>query len=357
MRGTQMKKLTNWIKVHQLISFFVFAFLITWGLGYSYWAVMKEGQFLMAPLVFSATCGPALAGLLIKAMTCSHPPSGNRWIAWAVFLSVWIFVTILFLAHFAFINGAPLSPMMIGVVIISVVPVAFITSVTYTRFPLVRRLQPSLSGTRSALWWILIALILIPSLSLISVAVSPLLGRSAISFSNFPATGITLIGWIALKFLYQFFFFNGTGEEVGWRGFALPRIQVRVSPLIASLVLSLFWVPWHLFLWLAEGQPIQTWSYWGLSYMIHIPAGVIVCWLYNRSQGSVLVAGIAHAAANTALALFRNLDSTVLALPLYAFVVVIIFVDHMWRKLPNDHPAVYQEIVPSMLTDHRQVAT
>jgi len=339
-----MKKLTNWIKEHQIISFFVITFLITWGLGFSFWAVMKQGKFLLAPLVFVATCGPALAGIIIEVITGSHTSSGNRRTAWVLFFAVWILTAIVFLTHHAFINGASLSPMMIAVVSISVVPVAFIISMTYSRFPLVRRFQPSLPKVQGAVWWVLLALILIPSLSLISVVINPLLGRSSFSFSNFPATGTTLVGWIALKFLYQFLFFNGTGEEVGWRGFALPRMQSRVNPLIASLLLSLFWVPWHLFIWLAEGQPIQTWSYWALSYMIHIPAGVIICWLYNRSKGSVLVAGVAHAAANTALALFMNLDTTVLALTLYAFVVVIVVVDRMWRKLPKDHPAVYQDV-------------
>jgi membrane protease YdiL (CAAX protease family) len=198
---------------------------------------------------------------------------------------------------------------------------------------------------RGALRWALLALILIPGLILISVAISRWLGRPTASFSALPATGIALVGWIALKFLYQIFFFNGTGEEVGWRGFALPRLQARVSPLLASLVISLFWLPWHLFLWRAEGQAIQTGSYWLSSYAMHIPAGVIICWLYNRSRGSILVAGTAHAAANTAFALLGNLDLTVLMLTIYSFAAIIVLADRMWQKLPHDHPAVFRSLV------------
>ena len=73
---------------------------------------------------------------------------------------------------------------------------------------------------------------------------------------------------------------------------------------------------------------------------MHIPAGVIICWLYNRSRGNILVAGIAHASANTAFALLRNFDMTGLTLTFYAFVVVIVLADRMWKKLPSDHPAV-----------------
>src|SRR5947199_3415499 len=40
--------------------------------------------------------------------------------------------------------------------------------------------------------------------------------------------------------------FIGLGEEPGWRGFALPHLQARFSPFLASLVLALVWAIWHL---------------------------------------------------------------------------------------------------------------
>ena len=79
-------------------------------------------------------------------------------------------------------------------------------------------------------------------------AISSLPGRQSISGLRFPESDLTLIGLVAVKFLYQIFFFNATGEEVGWRGFALPRLQARTSPLIAALIIALFWAPWHFFL-------------------------------------------------------------------------------------------------------------
>jgi len=153
---------------------------------------------------------------------------------------------------------------------------------------------------------------------------------------------LVLIGLVAVKFFYQLFFFNATGEEAGWRGFALPRLQSRISPLVASLIIALFWINWHWFLWQAEGNPIFSWQYWIVQYALHIPASVIIGWFYNRSKGSILVAGIAHAAANTADGFF-NLDSTVLPLTLAFVALVLIVVDRMWKKLPSDHPAVYRE--------------
>ena len=339
-----MKKLTNWVKDKQLTSFFVLMFLITWGLGFSYRAVLQQGKFLLAPLVFIATCGPALAGIIITIISGStKKPAVNWQNAWITFFAGWIVAIAVFLAHFIFINSASLSLNLILIVLIAAIPVAFIVNLIYTRFPVIRNFPVILLRIRGNIWWILLALILIPVLYIVSFPVSKLLGRSSGSFSALPATGFALAGWIALKFLYQFFFFNGTGEEAGWRGFALPRLQLHVSPLIAALILSLIWVPWHTFLWQAEGRPINTMSFWLMSYLIHIPAGVIICWIFNRSRGSILAAGIAHAAANTVMALIGNPDVYAFAVTLYVFVVIIIFADRMWQKLPQSHPAVYQK--------------
>jgi membrane protease YdiL (CAAX protease family) len=339
-----MKKLTDWVKDKQLTSFFVLTFLITWGLGFSYRAVMQQGKFLLVPLVFIATCGPALAGIIITVTAASSKKAaGKRLNAWIAFIAGWLVALGVFLAHFAFINRATISLNLTFIILIAVIPVVFIVNLIYTRFPVIRKFPVILLRVRDNIGWIFLALILIPVLYIVSFPLGQLLGTSSGSFSALPATGFALAGWIALKFLYQFFFFNGTGEEAGWRGFALPRLQMHVSPLIAALILSLIWVPWHMFLWQAEGRQINTISFWLLSYLVHIPAGVIICWIFNRSRGSILAAGIAHAAANTIMALIGNPDVYAFAITLYVFVVVIVFTDRMWRKLPESHPAIYQK--------------
>jgi len=157
-----------------------------------------------------------------------------------------------------------------------------------------------------------------------------------------PATGLALLGLVVVKFLYQLFFFNATGEEVGWRGFALPRLQARVSPLVACLVLNVFWPLWHFFLWMAEGRSVSSPEFWGQTYLELLPATIIIVWFYNRSKGSILVAGIAHAAANTAFAFFPNLDWVIYNWTAAVAALVLILIDRMWKKLPANHPAVYQ---------------
>ncbi len=350
-----MYKLSDWIKRHQVVAFYVITFAITWGLGFSYGAVLNRGQFLLAPLVFLATCGPALAGIILTAATNVGPRQKNREAFWIAFLVAWVLSALVFLAHNTFYNRAPFSPIMVGFALVSVLPVAFVISMSYSRIPAVRSYLTSLVRFRRVWGWSALALVLTPALILLSVPISSSLGRQPMTALQFPATGLALIGLVTLKFLYQLFFFNATGEEAGWRGFALPRLQTRISPLIAALILAIFWVPWHFFLWQAEGRPVLGGQFWIEQYLIHILFSLIIVWFYNRAKGSILVAGITHAAANTALTLVPQVDFQILLAIMAILALVFVVIDRMWAKLPPNHPAVYRS--PESAAQARAVAT
>ena len=337
-----MIKITDWIKRHQIVAFYTVTFTITWGLGFSYDAVMSKGIFLLAPLAFIATCGPALAGIIISAVSNTQPREGTKRTYWIAFCVAWGVSTLVFIANNTFINHAPFSPVMVGFTLVSVVPVAFVISMAYSSIPAVERYLAPLIRLRGVWGWSFLALVLVPALVLLSIPISSLIGRQTIAAHQIPDAGLALIGLITVKLLYQLFFFNATGEEAGWRGFALPRMQSFTSPLVACLVINLFWSLWHLFLWMAEGRPVFSPEYWTQTYLELLPGTVTIGWLYNRSKGSVLVAGIAHAAANTAFEFLPNLDWTVSNWTVAVAVLVMILVDQMWKKLPSDHPAVYR---------------
>ena len=85
-----MKKLADWIIHHQIAAFFMITFAITWGLGFSYEAIINEDQVLLAPLAFVATCGPALAGIIISTISNTQPRQGSRRTFWIAFGVAWI---------------------------------------------------------------------------------------------------------------------------------------------------------------------------------------------------------------------------------------------------------------------------
>ena len=91
----------------------------------------------------------------------------------------------------------------------------------------------------------------------------------------------------------------GTGlflltEEAAWRGFALPRLMARRSPLAASLVLGAVWAVWHLPIFGLAGESDSTIPYGGFAVMT-VATSVILAWLYVGSGGSVLLCAVFHA--------------------------------------------------------------
>jgi membrane protease YdiL (CAAX protease family) len=89
------------------------------------------------------------------------------------------------------------------------------------------------------------------------------------------------------------------GEELGWRGFALPRMLERWTPVTASLILGLVWGIWHLPAFyvssLSQSQiPLPVFILGAVSL------SVVTCWLFLKTKGSVLIAILAHLMANHA---------------------------------------------------------
>lgn len=89
---------------------------------------------------------------------------------------------------------------------------------------------------------------------------------------------------------------SNTGEEIGWRGFALPHLQKRYNALLATLIVGLLWSLWHLPLVFLTGNSMAQSP---LIWFISIVAGAFIyTWLYNSTQGSILLAAIFHVSEN-----------------------------------------------------------
>lgn len=336
----------NWIHRHQVVAFFILSFAITWGLGFSYFAFYR-GAFLLMPLGFVATCGPALAGILVTAITNTQPRQGSKKSTWIAFLLALVVIAPVWLAHTRYFDQVTVPPILLGLILVSLAPVAFVFSMTYSRIPAVKCYLSSLVRLRGVWGWSLLALVLYPALMLLTNLVCHLLNQPPCASWYLPQRGLALIGLVAVKFLYQFFFFNASGEEVGWRGFALPRLQERTSPLVASLIIALFWIPWHFFLWASQGVGVTEWDFWISNSPLIMLSSIILTWFYNRSQGSILVAGILHAAENSTARLLLLQDMDMYFMTKAALALALILVDRMWQKLPADHPAVFHVFRPA----------
>jgi uncharacterized protein len=108
------------------------------------------------------------------------------------------------------------------------------------------------------------------------------------------ATPFRLLELSPVSFLIAFLII---GEELGWRGFALPELQKRFSAITASLILGILWAFWHLPNFLIPGYP-----HYGQSFFAFLLAAtaysMLITFVFNRTSGSVLVASIFHASIN-----------------------------------------------------------
>ena len=105
---------------------------------------------------------------------------------------------------------------------------------------------------------------------------------------EYPQIGLILF-WIANIALYGF------GEETGWRGFALPRLQNTHSALVASLILSAFWALWHVPLFLSLPNMMNMGIGGTVGWVLFIVTGsILLTWVYNSTRGSILILAVFH---------------------------------------------------------------
>jgi len=142
---------------------------------------------------------------------------------------------------------------------------------------------------RVGLRWYAVALLLPAGLALAATVLNVLLGAHAPSAAE-------LGGWTGL--LPAFFLvllipgLGGAWEEPGWRGFALPRLQAGRSALFASLILGVLIAGWHL--------PLMVAGEVHYSDIVSIMGAVVVLnWVFNNANGSVLIIMLMHAMNNT----------------------------------------------------------
>lgn len=135
------------------------------------------------------------------------------------------------------------------------------------------------------------------------------------------------------------------GEEIGWRGFALPRMQARHSPLIANLLLGILWATFHLPLFWTPGSSQREIGL--LAYpVITVMGGILFGWIYNNTRGSLLLAYLFHAAQNTWTQILPIGTSGALfwfpmgMMTVVAVLVVIVYGPRLTRKLESEIPRI-----------------
>lgn len=150
--------------------------------------------------------------------------------------------------------------------------------------------------------------------------------------------GNTFNGTLFLAQLGSFFpllILGPLSEEIGWRGYALERLQTRWTALTSSLIVGLVWALWHLPLFMMVGASVRESGVPFISFLIQMMASsILYTWLYNNTKQSLWSAILLHWLYSYTA---QVLDSGVTRSPLYngleylPYVLMAVVVVLIWK--------------------------
>ena len=142
--------------------------------------------------------------------------------------------------------------------------------------------------------WYVIAIAGPALIMLLATGIHVLLGGTVPDYVPFGARWLI----VAVNFVLVLLIGGPLGEEFGWRGFALPSLETRFSPLSASLILGIIWTVWHLPLFFISDSAQHSLPF-GMYALLTIPLTLLITWVYHGSGNSLLLVMLFHAAVNT----------------------------------------------------------
>ena len=188
------------------------------------------------------------------------------------------------------------------IVVLVLIAAATFTGPTLSAFVMARATEgsegPKRLLRRYVLWrvqfrWYLFVLLIIPVSVLLGAIVLP-----GVVASYQPVTFGLVLGY-PLAFAATFVLGGPLGEEPGWRGFALPRLQEAYGPLAGSLLLGVLWALWHFPLfWTGVWTP-PTAANMVMFVVMTTALTVVMAWVFNRAEGSLLITMLMHAPFHT----------------------------------------------------------
>jgi uncharacterized protein len=197
------------------------------------------------------------------------------------------------------VTGLPVLPYQHALGALGPIAAAFVMAAVESGRSGVRDLLRRMGLWRGRVSWVLVALLAPFALLAVATVIARVLGAPAsldgVGVSReFPT--LSPLGFL----LYNLVSF-GYGEETGWRGYALPRLQSRYSSLRATLLLTSGWAVWHLPLFLYRPGYVSMGVVGAAGWLVSLTTGaILLTWLYDASRGSILVVALFHATIDVA---------------------------------------------------------
>jgi membrane protease YdiL (CAAX protease family) len=206
------------------------------------------------------------------------------------FAFTWTFWLLAMLEARGLISSLPVPALFLGAFGPAVAAVA-ITAQEGGRAGL-RSLLSRILRWRVAPFWYGVALLGPIVLQLVAMALHVVLGGQ-------PPGLLAMVGslpTVLVTFVYMLIQV-GIGEEVGWRGYALPKLQAGYSALLSSVILGVIWTLWHLPLFFNPATGYSITPFWAFLVFM-VPVSIFITWVFNSTGGSVLIIMVLHAMLN-----------------------------------------------------------
>ncbi len=254
--------LVNWVKRHPLVAYFILAFAGAW--------------VFIAPILLSQRA--------LGVITLPEP------------------LLLIFFLLATFMGPAP---------------AAFIVTGITDGKDGVKQLLRRMGQWRIGLGWYLLVIVGYPLVFVGGLIVA--LGTDPLTtlIQNWPLLFTAYLPLIPFGIVYP-----GLGEEPGWRGFALPRLQGMYGPLVASLVLGAIHALWHLPVYFIPGAIADG----GFDPVVFVANSLAIMastfvwtWLFNSGKGSILFAMVVHATSNATSMFVPQLIHTDSTDPFFTF--------------------------------------
>lgn len=174
--------------------------------------------------------------------------------------------------------------------------------------------------------FLLAALLTHPIILFAAIGIELLMGGELQAQTNNLTNLGEIIGLVIVVFV-----FGPLPEEMGWRGIGYERLVQKKNPLMASLLLGIAWAAWHIPLFLIEGTfqnglGFGSFRFW-VFLLSNIPLVVIMTWIYNHTERSILAVVFVHFSGNIIGAIVTKSDRLafveLIILIIVAFVLVV----------------------------------
>jgi len=334
----------EWITKHPILAFFLIGITISFSTLFP--AIIfishnnSSGQLLSFYLGKIGVYSPVLTSILIERIIRPQKtttPTRNI----PVTLSIWIISVIILTASLKL--TAPPQLTLITLILISIPAAllpAYVFSSAISGADGVKKMLETLIKPKGKIRYYLFALLTFPIIRFVGSGITYILTGNQLvpQISQIKDLALTVV----ITFFSVLLYSGGINEESGWRGFAQKRLQSKYSPLISNLILWFLMVIWHI---PNDIIQYQHGDYFFIRFVLYPCIAVLFGWVYNRTYGSILAPAIFHASMNSLNPLVSIFPITYAeSILIITLTVLVVISNQMWRKLPEQHDAVYIEI-------------